>query len=162
MDTTGIVTVKEAKEFIQANVSKGAYCPCCSQHVMRYKLFFHRGTAITLLYMDEAYRVIPKMKPEHYIHVENYLVERGVTLRGVHAKAKFWGLIEPQPTSSDRKIRSNGYWRLTDKGRKFVAGKVQIPSLAMVFNDHCDAFGDEMVSISDVIKNSFDYKLLKK
>jgi hypothetical protein len=46
---------------------------------------------------------------------------------GMHAKLRFWGLLEPHP-------RHFGYWRVTERGRKFVEGNIRIPEVALCYN----------------------------
>lgn len=54
---------------------------------------------------------------------------------GDFAKLRYWGLIEEWPGH-------RGWWRVTDYGRAFVAGRVHPPTYAAVRNGECLRLAD--------------------
>lgn len=70
-------------------------------------------------------------------------------------------LIESQPTSDTAK-KTSGFWRPTDRGRRFVRGLIRIYDPVFVFNAKPIGFGDRLVSIRDALGKKFDYRKLLK
>ena len=67
-------------------------------------------------------------KDNPWLHVEMDFRDVSIPSRGDYAKLRYWDLIEPKPGTSDRGGRTNGFWRLTNKGRAFVNGEIAVPA----------------------------------
>tara|TARA_R100000152_G_C6730539_1_gene155269 strand:+ start:31 stop:567 length:537 start_codon:yes stop_codon:yes gene_type:complete len=48
---------------------------------------------------------------------------------------KYWGLIEPMPTSPTEIIYKKGYWGITENGIAFCQKEIAMPQFALVYND---------------------------
>ena len=70
------------------------------------------------------------------------------------AQLQWWGLIEP--TMTDDGIRS-GWWHITEKGRKFVEGKVSVPKWAYVYDGNLLEVSGEEVFITECLGKRFDF-----
>lgn len=64
-----------------------------------------------------------------YVQVPAYLC------RGTHAKLKYWGLIETDPTA-----KRSGRWRVTDFGIRFLRGQETVKEIAVVKDDQVVRF----------------------
>lgn len=58
-------------------------------------------------------------------------------------KLKYWGLVAQSKAKS-------GCWRVTDKGWKFLAGLVTVPSKVWTYRGVFDRFGGSNVSVTDL------------
>jgi len=56
-------------------------------------------------------------------------------------KLGYWGIIE--------KTRKGGFWRLTRKGKRFLAGKIQLPKKVWVFRNQVVLEEDEHITIDN-------------
>jgi hypothetical protein len=76
----------------------------------------------------------------------------------MYSLARHWGLIEARGDTGDQK--SSGYWKLTEKGRDFVRGDIEVSKHAYIFNDKVFALDPETEDIWEALDNKFDYKEL--
>ena len=114
-------TIQEAKDFLKANYEKGVECPCCKQHVQLYKRKFNSTMARMLIRLF----VLSKEKNIAFHHVKD--IARGISDTGTNdfSKLVYWGLIQEQgKEAGDKAHHTSGYWRITDKGRDFIAHKL--------------------------------------
>ena len=69
----------------------------------------------------------------NFIEVDPY------KFKGTHGKLRYWDLLEEQMYISeddpDHPQRRSGRWRLTQRGRDYLAGKIQVPEYAVVLQD---------------------------
>lgn len=77
-------------------------------------------------------------------------------------RLKLWGLAEPKPVEPGSKKKTSGFWRITDKGRDFALGKVNVPSHARVWLDSVreNGFSEDRISVQDALGRHFDYREL--
>ncbi len=151
-------TVDEAKQYLRDNLQKGAHCPVCTQWARMNKMPFHSGMALTLIFI---YKATMQGKTDNgWLHVENYLVEIGSKIKGVHSKLEYWGLLERKPNLDDPKKKENGFWRITEKGKLFVEGKLVVPSHVKTFNKKQYGFSQKNIDIRGALGKKFDYSEL--
>jgi hypothetical protein len=85
---------------------------------------------------------------------------------GDASKLRFWGLLFPVEGEREDGSRRNGWWRLTERGRRFCQGALAVPQYVFIFND--TAYSPEaagvpgekrggLVTLRDVMGEGFDY-----
>lgn len=154
-DIPDFETLAEAKEYLRENWEKGCLCPNCGQLVKKYKRKFNSGMARVLI---AIYR-IDKTKPadDKWIMISKEVLATGINPTNLeYSKLKHWGLTEERGDIGEH-TPTAGYWRITDRGRKFVEGSVKIPSHIYVYNDKFLEATEEGVSISEALGKHFDY-----
>jgi hypothetical protein len=145
-------TLQEAKKELREGWEKGIECPCCTQLVRLWKHKLNSAIARTLISMYN----ISKGRNDEWVHIMNEI--HITTMYGI---AEFWGVIEPkdhQKFEDDK--RASGMWRLTEKGKKFVEGKILIPKYLFIFNNKVRRTSEETTSIKGCLGNKFSYSEL--
>jgi len=154
-------SLEEAKVWLRHKALKdGARCPCCNQWTQVYKYSFHKGMGKALAYICSAYE-FGRVPEDGYFHVEHYLKELKVKFHGYHSKLKFWDMLEARINTANNK-KWSGYWKVNQCAFDFLAGRIEVPKYAYLFNNTCLKHSDETVSIHDVMKSPFDYSEMLK
>lgn len=148
-------TLKEAKEFLREHVGAGAVCPVCRQFVKLYRRNITYAMTKSLILMAK------NSQPGQYIHVLKLLTEMKHA-NSDWAKLRHWGLIEPLSAGRDDGSMRDGFWRLTDKGREFVANRLTIPASVTMYNRKALHFSDKFVTIKETIGTNFDYDAMMR
>lgn len=149
-------TLSEAKAHVQQQLDKGVHCPCCGQYVKRYKRKLSAGMALILIYLHRQ----PKGE---WVQVEKLIKEtRSIPMsaRGDYHKLRFWGLIEQQDSERSDGSDRVGYWRITDKGRRFVEGEIRVAAHIYLKTGLFDGFSEETVTIRQALGKRFNYSEL--
>lgn len=134
----------------------GTTCPCCGQRVQVYR---RKITSMMARQLIEMYRLTRNGK--HWVHTKDMVL--GGSSSGDFAKLKFWGLIEPMPHNpGDKGKKTSGYWKITQKGWKFVQGTTEVPKYSFVFNDELQSISDEYTDIRKCLDDKFDYAELMR
>jgi hypothetical protein len=143
---TGASLVHEARAFVVEHRSDtgGTACPVCDQHVQLYRRAFHSTMARTLIAMYRA-------AGRDFVHVPSLVGHPGDT-----AKGRWWGVTEELDAVRPDGGRA-GWWRVTDKGERFVLGRAVIPSHVLVYLNRVEGFDGDMVSIREVLGERFRY-----
>ena len=97
--------------------------------------------------------------------MENYfkdILDLPSSIRGDCPKLRFWGLIEPVSEAAlpEDGNPNNGYYRITDLGRKFAEGKVLLQSKVKIYNNKFYGFSGPEIDVWKALKNKFNYNLL--
>lgn len=147
------MTLGEAKDWLRDRLDEGARCPCCDQFAKVYKRRIHATMARELIIMYRA------SEAGEYVYLPALLdtsKHGGDTIKMV-----FWGLIEEDTETVPKNgAKRAGWWRLTDRGRRFVLGFEPVPKYARVYDGRCLGFEGEHVTITDALGAKFDYQLL--
>lgn len=137
-------TMAKAKE-------KGTSCPCCGQFVKVYRRTINSTMARQLI-------------TAHHKHGAAWFHTRDVVLMdsagaGDFSKLECWGLIlrESHVQGDDGK-RTSGMWKITDKGRDFIAGKTLVPQYAFIYNGDLLELGGVDIHIQHALGKKFDYR----
>lgn len=148
-----MTTILEAKEQLRKNFEKGAICPCCNQLVKLYKFAINSSMSKNLLALDHF------QQGEDYLTIDELvsLTNDAMFKAGNFPKLRWWGLIE-RPANDDPDKRSSGMWRITEKGRAFVKGRITVPKKALLYNQKCWGFEGDQVSIKDSLGEFFSYR----
>lgn len=72
-------------------------------------------------------------------------------------KLRYWGLLQPQGVKRSTG-GSNGVFRLTGKGKRFVEGVITVPRYAEVMNNHTLALWGDEVGIRQCLGTKYDYE----
>ena len=136
----------------KAHSKHGAHCPCCERFIKLYRRPLSASMARYLIVLAKK-----SGTGNPWLHVETDFRDVSIPSRGDYAKLRYWGLIEPKPGVSERGTRTNGYWRITDKGRDFVAGNALVPSHVFLLNNRLVGFSDKSVTIRDALGSAFSY-----
>lgn len=127
-------------------------CPCCGRYAKVYKRKIHNTVARQMI------KMLKIGGDRVFVHARD-LVIPGLSGMCDLGKAQYWGLVE-QKESADSNQRSSGYWRLTERGVRFVKAECKIPAHVMVFDNRVIERGGEYVSIYDCLGEKFSYKEL--
>lgn len=148
-------TIEESKEYLRRHVRdpNGCTCPCCGQKVKMYSRKMNGVIARALVEFYKAHEGgFDWLQPLRDL---DFLRSTGGS--GDYAKARFWGLIENHMVYENGKHTSTGEWRLTEKGKEFVEGKVRVPKYAYVYNNKCTGLSDsDSVSVIEALGEKFD------
>lgn len=152
------MNIDEARDYLRKHWEDGCKCPACGQHVQLYdyKLFATSAYALILLYR------LGKNSSDKYFHISEYAESNQSKARAPHfAELRFWGLIEKAPNNDPAK-KSSGYWAITDKGKQFVEGELQVQSRILVYNNKFQGYSkkSELITIKQALNNRFDYSEL--
>ena len=152
-------TLEQAKEFLRSHWGReGITCPCCNQRVQMYRRSITSAMACALILLSRR-----ETKHGEWIHIEKFLKDIDklpASICGDVPKLRFWGLIERKQGERDDGSTRIGCYRLTDKGRDFVNGKITCQKYAKIYNNTLFGFEGENYFIYDCLKNKFNYNEL--
>jgi len=133
-------------------------CPCCDRVTKIYKRHLHHSTCRTLI---DIYKLSAAYKQNLYSdHEWVHVSQLKIVSQDFHI-AKHWFLIEQKPKEPDNKRKkTSGYWRITEKGRAFICGEISIPEWVHTYNKQVLGFTGDPVSMQDCLGEKFDYKQL--
>ena len=143
-------TLEQAKIHIKQGMSatSGVTCPCCAQLVKLYRRNLYHAPARSLIQLY----LLDSRDPGYY-HIRNLKPDLGGS---DFSKLKYWGMIL-HAANDDPEKNSSGMWKITEKGRLFVEGKIRVHKYAFVFNDALEDFGGPQISITDALGKKFSY-----
>jgi hypothetical protein len=152
-------TLEEARDYVDRHREFGVVCPCCDQKVRLTPYRMDSSIAASLLWLVQT---SPNHRPDGWVHVPTEAPDWVITSRS-YSKARFWGLLEKKPkTRFEKKKRTSGMWRPTQKGIDFIMGKIKIPSHVYTFNRVVKNVSAEDVDIYQALGTEFDYEELMK
>lgn len=129
----------------------GGHCPCCGKWGKISPQGMNETRALALLWLSRA-----PTNAEGWVDVPN--VGPRWLLRGkTHTTLQHWEFVEPG-SHQDSTKRADGFWRITDKGKKFIAGTITVPKKAYIYNNAVEGWSDECVSFRDCFGRHFDYQ----
>jgi hypothetical protein len=145
-DVFGGFTVDEAKEWLRAHLDVGAKCPVCNQRAQMYRRTINAGMARSLISMH-------LLAPDGgWVRITTQLDARSRE----EGKLRYWGLVAERPSSRRDGVRS-GFWRVTDKGRRFVLGLESVPKYAHIYDDRFFRHSGPPITIHDALGKNFSY-----
>lgn len=129
-------------------------CPVSGKLIKVYRRGLHQSQVNTLRRLMEKSDKLGIA----YLHVEFFSARRDGDL----AKLALWGLIERLRTESKyEQEKATGKWRITDRGRAFLAGTVRIPRQVAVLEGERLGYVDESDTMSvDEVQQTFDKEVL--
>lgn len=141
-------TIEDAKNYLRQNFKEGVICPCCTQLVKLYSYKINSGMILVLISMYKSNK--------EWVHPLKDLK----TNNGDYAKLRFWGLLQSSSDEPEEDKKSSGFWKITDKGKKFVENSITIKEKAYLFNNKCYGFTGEEINIVQALGNKFSYSEL--
>ncbi len=149
-------TLDEARKMVAAQRTnpEGVVCPCCGQlaKIYKRKLNSTMTRALVLIYQ---YFEIPPSRREEWFHGPSHPVWSASG--GDAAKLRHWGLIEARPGERPDGSTHTGFFRITDKGRDFVLGKLRVPHHVLLFNQELFGFSFETTDVYEALGDKFNY-----
>ena len=150
-------TIEEAKLFLRGNYKKGVKCPCCDQYVKLYKRSLNSGlaTVLILLYTNHF---------RQWTNVKKFLKDNSYQNSHDWTILRYWGLLEEMPKDyKNKKLKTSGFWRVTDKGYKFLNLDIKVKQYVQIYNKKFYGFVGDKINIIDAFNNEFMYeKLMSK
>lgn len=149
-------TLGYAQEWLAARMDDGVRCPCCTQFTKVYARTLTATMAYALICLHQH------TGPE-WFHAPSYLsrVARRAdsTARGGDwAKLTHWGLIEEAPERREDNCPHTGYYRVTERGRRFVLGQLSVPRWAVIFDGRLLYLDDgRRTTIEEALGKRFNY-----
>ena len=153
-------SMEEAKQFLREKWTEGANCPCCNQFVKLYKRPFNSGMAYSLILI---YKLHLKY-PNEWIHLqEKFATEYKLNSNSMdYSQLERWELTERMRGIREDGSSCVGFWRITQKGIRFVLRKTTIPKRVHIYNDKVYGFSGEEIYIEKGLSNKFDYSELMR
>lgn len=125
-------------------------CPTCGKAVCVRRRPMNAGQGRSMI---RLYQLDPEGAGE-FFHIPTLVGSKDRE----EAKLRYWGLVEEENVVRQDGGRA-GYWRLTQKGRRFVRGEIRVPRHVLVYNRRCLGLDDtETVDIHDVLGHPFDLR----
>lgn len=146
-------TIGEVKKYLQDNWNKGVSCPCCGQFVKKYRI---KINYFMCKFLINLYKL---SKDSEYVHLNDAI--EGMKTSGLYSYLPMWKLAQKVP-NDDPKKKHSGLWRITEKGKAFVEGRITVPKYFFTYNNKFLGFDGEMVSIREALGTKFSYEELMK
>jgi hypothetical protein len=140
--------VGEAREKMNERVwQEGQRCPVCIQwaKVYRWRLYATAARFLVRLYRAGG--------------TDTFVESKTVKVPGQGGDAtrlRHWRLVEHEKERRPDGGRS-GFWRVTERGERFVRGEIAVPKYAYTYDGRCLLLNGDPGTISDVLGESFDY-----
>jgi len=134
-------------------LNKSTKCPLCEKHIEFQKVTLSKRFCELLI---KAYLVDKKGKK--YFHTGDDI---GVSNSdgGGFAKLKHWGFIASQPNPSNPSKILKGMWMITDRGKRFVEGRLALPKDIIIYNKTIKGSSENKIGILKILGES-KYKSL--
>ena len=151
-------TLEEAKIWLRERFGDGAQCPCCNQLVKRYKRKLNSFMALSLIKFYHYSVARPEVE---WLHIKD-LVEIAAG-GGEFPRLRYWGLIEEQPGERPDGGKHRGFWRITENGKSFVRGTLEVPKYIYLYNQEIvSSQGDDpgKTTVREALGSKFNYSEL--
>lgn len=129
----------------------GGDCPCCDRWGKVSPQGMSETMALGLLWMARAdadeygWIDVPKSAPRWMLRGKTYTTMAR------------WGLVE-KGGREDTSKKSDGLWRVTDKGWAFIKGTIAIPQKVYSYNNTVEGYSEQVVYFRDCFGKHFDYE----
>lgn len=189
---SGSQTLAEARAHVIANRDEGTMCPCCGQLAKVYRRKLNASMALSLVWIyqyfeeeeaahgsaevargsaeaEEAARGsaargdVAAVRSDIWLHVPSYLIEHKVNANNDVGLLRHWGLLLPRGDERDDGGKHSGYYRITDRGRAFVRGEVDVEKYIYLYDQKLlpQPLGDrERTTIQEALGDKFNFREL--
>jgi len=155
-------SILAGKAYVESRLPEGVDCPCCGRNNRRYTRTLDSGIARGLVALI---RSSPNGEIVHVKDIPEMLVGDVVWASHDFAKARYWGLCEEvvgdqipsEILESAARKRRKGFWRSTERGRKFVYSMLKIPKYISLMNNNFEKCHGDDWSIQDALGHPFDF-----
>ena len=154
MKFPGTATLTEIKQYLKDNWVKGTHCPACNQSVKLYQRPLTSSMAYGLILLARE-----NGAEDGWIHIENYFKELNIpsSIRGDISKLVNWNMLERFEGVREDGSNRVGVYRVTDKGRRFVRGELEVYSHILIYNNEFKGFAGEPIKIKAALGKKFNY-----
>jgi len=158
-------TVAQVRAMLDENTkSGGSICPCCDQLSSSYRRNITCTMARSLIRLCEEFGLPDSeyITADGWCHVPTLFDEKSRMSKygGDWAKLRFWGLLEAKKdTLRDDGSNRIGYYRVTQLGKEFAKGAVEVRKYIWIYNDTFLGYDDSkaIVTIYDCLKEKYNY-----
>lgn len=158
------LTIKQAKDIMRPQLEKGVCCLICGQTAKIYKRPLTSSMCLGLILLHNHEKTF--LEQEAWIHLESFFKEQDCdsSIRSDVPKLRFWNLIQPKEGEKEDGNPNNGYYKLTDIGRKFCREEVKVSSHVRIYNNTFYGFPTDSkeISVKEALKNKFNYSEIIK
>ena len=152
------LSLSEARSLVRNSLEQGIKCPCCHRFAKLYRRKLHSGMASRLVRCHS----LTQTTGAEWIHVSD--IYRWTHFRSVAPNdfpyLENWGLIASKPTDPHEDQKSSGFWRITEKGKKFVSGHRRVEKYVFIYDNIVDSFSEETTDIYEALGSRFSYQEL--
>lgn len=120
-------TLEQEKQRLLYDREIGTHCGACGQFTKVYKRQIYSTVARALIL---AYKLSATKDTFHI----GEILQEGILAYGDLQKTRFWGLLELLPEIPTNGARTSGTWRVTQKGKDFIEGKIKIPRYIYLYD----------------------------
>ena len=150
-----IDTLKDARDYVNANRVEGVHCPCCGQMARDYRRKLNTIMARALIWL-----VRTSASGDEWVDIGLQAPRWFHRGGGEFAKLAHWGLIEERLIPSTRGGRTSGIWRPTDKGVSFARNEIAIASHVTLYDNHIVGISNTSITIRQALGEHFDFQEL--
>lgn len=159
-------TLAEAQEKLKPHVKgPGVLCPCCHQLVRMVEKELSSTMAYVLILMYRHFQAASGwLDMSQYL--ENMVALGSEVKGGEWSKLRYWKLIEERPPEKKSAlnpkppVKTQGMYKMTELGTRFVLGKLKIPRSLWIYNGHVIEAGKKSVSIQECLGKNYKYEEL--
>jgi len=145
----GMVTLAEAREYVDNGREEGVFCPCCKRFVKTYKRKLNSGMGVTLIRIYKHSLT--------WIHVIDFLREHNFHDSRDWTRLKHWGFLEESGDTPENGTKKSGLWKITPKGILFVTAQISCSKYIVLSEDELVNYDGEQISIIDALGSHFNY-----
>lgn len=169
VDLDPVKEVKQAKgllkldlEQLRTMAKRGRVCECCGGLVKVYRRKLNAAMAATLVAMYLADQEGGATSPM-YLTVSEIVPRELLRSGGDFARLRHWSLIASSEVKEKGK-KTAGRWRITEHGRRFVAGDNDAASHVFIHGASHEVLGfeDRRVTIQEALGKRFSYPELMR
>ncbi len=152
------MTLGEARQIFASKLDEGLYCPLCAQAACRRSRPLNASMAFSLVALCKLYKIRRRWLTSK--ELTTFMKGEKGNARVSHpsgslATLRFWGLISSEKNPRRGK-KCYGPWKPTRRGIEFVLGRIQVPARVIIYNNRCEGFEGDDVSIGDALATAFD------
>ncbi len=122
--------------------TKFKFCDACGQAMMVYRRGLRKGLIFGLI-------ALWKNGPSKIADLD---LTFGLTAD--LPKLRFWGLLY----KLGEEKRSNVVWEITNKGKDFLTGLIEVPKYVFIYNNKLQRFSKETIKLIDVHHEKIDFE----
>lgn len=151
--TKRVELIQKGIDFPDAD--KGYNCPCCSQFCKRYYRKLNVNMALVLI-------MLVRKKKFGFMPIEEFMRVNGFHRSGDFSYLIHWGLLEKMTGERPDGSKKNGFYKITEKGIRFVKEEITVPQTLIYYLGKCEGFEGGEIGIREALGKKFDYTELMK